>query len=91
MTDIDETEACEVIAAYLERLGVEGLRQPHDPARVNKAAVIRYLLAEKLQEALDNPPPSGDVRRTGPERKQSKPAAITETPAIRRAGKGSKQ
>jgi hypothetical protein len=91
MTTIDETEAYEVVAAYLERLGVEGLRQPHDPERVNKAAVIRCLLAEKLQEALDNPPPSGDVRRTGPEHRKSKPATITETPAIRRAGKGSKQ
>lgn len=91
MTDIDETEACEIVAAYLERLGVEGLRQPHDPARVNKAAVIRYLLAEKLQEALDNPPPSGDVRRTGPEHKKPKHTTMTEAPAIRRAGKGSKQ
>ena len=91
MTDLDETEIYTLVAAYLERLGVEGLRQPHDPARVNKAAVVRYLLAEKLQEALDNPPPTGAVQRTGPERKKPKAPALNDTPAIRRAGKGSKQ
>lgn len=91
MTGMDENEAYEVVAAYLERLGVEGLRQPHAPDRVNKAAVVRFLLAEKLQEALANPPVTGEIKRTGPERKKAKPAAITDTPAIRRAGKGSKK
>ena len=91
MNDPDETEIYTIVAAYLERLGVDGLRQPHDPARVNKAAVVRYLLAEKLQEALDNPPSAGAVRRTGPERRKPKAPALNDTPVIRRAGKGSKQ
>ena len=62
----DQGEAIEVIAEYLERLGVEGLRHPYDPDSINKSAVIRYLIAEKLTEAMAHPPiPAGLVRRVG--------------------------
>ena len=62
----DLSEAIEIIAAYLERLGVEGLRQPYDPQAINKSAVIRYLIAEKLGEAIAHPPsPTGQARRAG--------------------------
>ena len=62
----DLSEAIEIIAAYLERLGVSGLRQPYDPQAINKSAVIRYLIAEKLDEAIANPPaPTGQARRAG--------------------------
>lgn len=62
----DQDEAIEVIADYLERLGVPGLRQPYEPETINKSAVIRYLITEKLQEAIDNPPsPTGQAHRAG--------------------------
>lgn len=62
----NQDEAIEVIAAYLERLGVTGLRQPLNPDQINKSAVIRYLIAEKLQEVMDNPPlPDGEMHRLG--------------------------
>jgi hypothetical protein len=62
----NQEEALEVIAIYLERLGVEGLRQPHDPEAINKSAVIRYLINEKLQEVLAAPPAStGTKQRVG--------------------------
>jgi hypothetical protein len=63
----------EIIIEYLERLGVEGLRQVHRPNQINKRAVIRYLIAEKLQDALDNPPePEGQRHRVGQPTKQRK-------------------
>lgn len=62
----NQDEALEVIAEYLERLGVNGLRQPNDPDAFNKSAIIRYLIAEKLQEAVDNPPAAtGAMKRVG--------------------------
>jgi hypothetical protein len=75
----DQSEAIEVIAAYLERLGVTGLRQPYNPESINKSAVIRYLIAEKLDEAIANPPaPTGQVRRVGQaEKKKSTPSFDT--------------
>jgi hypothetical protein len=66
LTSAEEVEAILIIAAYLERLGVTGLRQPVQPERVNRRAVIRYLIAEKLREAQANPStPSGQKLRTG--------------------------
>jgi hypothetical protein len=75
---IDQDEALEVIAEYLERLGVEGLRQPNDPTLVNKSAVIRYLISEKLNEAMDNPPASaGTKKRVGQgTKKKRKPVSF---------------
>ena len=61
----DQNEAIEVIVEYLECLGVEGLRQPYDPDSINKSAVIRYLIAEKLDEAIANPPTTGQMHRVG--------------------------
>lgn len=67
----NEAEVYETVVAYLERRGVTGLRQPHDPQQVNKRAVLRWLLLEKHQEALDNPPPPPDrIRRAGALRQQ---------------------
>lgn len=66
MAEIASTEDFEIIAEYLERLGVTDLRQRHDATQVNKSAVLRYLVADKLQEALAHPrQPSGSVKRTG--------------------------
>ena len=64
----NQDEAIEVIADYLERMGVTGLRQPHDPETFNKSAVIRYLIAEKLEEVLDNPPLRERLGRIGQRR-----------------------
>lgn len=62
----EEAEAIQTIAEYLERLGVTGLRQPFHPDRINRSAVVRYLIAEKLDEALANAPtPDGQKQRTG--------------------------
>ena len=91
MTARSETDVYQIAAAYLERLGVPGLRQPHDPDRVNKAAVVRCLLAEKLQEALNNPPPVGAVQRAGPARQQPHLPALHDLPAIRRSGRGTQR
>jgi hypothetical protein len=66
LNDDGETEAIQTIAEYLERLGVTGLRQPFHSERVSKRAVIRYLIAEKLDAALANAPaPGGQKQRTG--------------------------
>jgi hypothetical protein len=66
LNDDEEAEAIQTIADYLERLGVTGLRQPFHLGRINKRAVIRYLIAEKLDEALANAPtPDGQKQRTG--------------------------
>jgi hypothetical protein len=75
-------ETYEIIAEYLERCGVEGLRQPHAPEKINKSAVIRHLIAEKLEEAMAHPPlPEGQMRRVGPgkKKKKSTPSFATET------------
>lgn len=71
-------EALEVIAAYLERIGVEGLRQPYDPEQINKSAVVRYLINEKLEAILSQPPaPAGTKQRVGPGRSpKRKPPAV---------------
>lgn len=62
----EQNEELQIIVTYLERLGVEGLRLSHRPSQINKRAVMRYLIAEKLQEALANPPePEGQRRRVG--------------------------
>ncbi len=62
----EEAEAIQTIAEYLERLGVTGLRQPFHAERINRSAVVRYLIAEKLDEALANAPaPNGQKQRTG--------------------------
>lgn len=75
-------EDLEIIAAYLERLGVEGLRQQYAPDKINKRAVIRYLIAEKLQEALDNlPEPEGQRHRAGQATKQRKPPKTSDDQA----------
>ena len=74
----NQDEALEVIAEYLERLGVEGLRQPYHPDQINRSAVIRYLINEKLQEMLANPPEStGERHRAGQGTKQHKTPAIS--------------
>jgi hypothetical protein len=79
-------EDLEIIAAYLERLGVEGLRQPYRPDQINKRAVIRYLIAEKLQEALANPPePEGQRRRAGQVTKQRKAPSTSDHPTRKRS------
>jgi hypothetical protein len=72
----NQDEAIEVIAEYLERLGVDGLRQPHDPNTINKSAVLRYLIAEKLDEAMHNPPTSGEMKRAGQGKKKRKPVSF---------------
>ncbi|MBZ0291641.1 MAG: hypothetical protein K8L99_03650 [Anaerolineae bacterium] len=65
-----DDEMYEVIAEYLERLGVKGLRQAHDPKRINKSAITRYLVTEKYEEALAHAPaPKGTIKRTGPSQK----------------------
>jgi len=71
-------EALEVIAAYLERIGVEGLRQPHDPEQINRSAVVRYLINEKLEAILSQPPaPTGAKQRVGQGRSpKRKPPAV---------------
>lgn len=85
MAVFDEREACEIVAAYLERLGVTGLRQRGDPTRVNRTAVLRYLLAEALAEALANPPLAGEaVARRGPVRWGRRAPGAGERPVIRR-------
>lgn len=75
-------EALEVIAAYLERIGVEGLRQPYDPEQINKSAVVRYLINEKLEAILSQPPaPTGTKQRVGPGRSpKRKPPAVPVSP-----------
>lgn len=78
MTDIGDYEAFEIIAAYLERQGVTDLRQRHQPDQVNRSAVLRYLIAEKLQEALDNPPPASQhLKRSGPPRRTPRRTPIS--------------
>ena len=75
----DRDEAIGIIAAYLERLGIEGLRQPYNPETINKSAVIRYLIAEKLDEAIANPPtPTGQMHRAGQVSKKKRQAAISD-------------
>ena len=60
----DETFA--LIGEYLERCGVQDLRHPYNADAFNKTAIVRYLVAEKVQEALDNPPaPAGHISRHG--------------------------
>jgi hypothetical protein len=81
-------EALEVIAEYLERLGVEGLRQPHDPDQVNRSAVIRYLINEKLAEVLAQPPiPDGTRRRAGQAKRKTPPMSADQSPKLRRGSK----
>ena len=71
----NQDEALEVIAEYLEWLGVEGLRQPYHPEQVNKSAVVRYLINEKLQEVLANPPEAtGERHRVGQGTKRKTPS-----------------
>lgn len=74
----NQDEALEVIAEYLERLGVDGLRQINDPNVFNKSAVMRYLIAEKLDEAMDNPPATtGTKKRVGQDtKKKRKPVSF---------------
>ena len=74
----NQTEALEVIAEYLERLGVPGLRQPHHSDKINKSAVLRYLIAEKLDEAIAHPPATtGEMKRAGQgKRKKRKPVSF---------------
>ena len=82
-------EALEVIAEYLERLGVEELRQPYHPEQINKSAVIRYLINEKLQEVLANPPEStGERHRVGQGlRKRTTPTISNTIPQNLRKGR----
>lgn len=81
----NQDEALEVIAAYLERLGVEGLRQPYAPDQLNRSAVVRYLINEKLQEALANPvAAAGEKHRVGQgTTKKQKPATLS-TPSTKK-------
>jgi hypothetical protein len=82
-------EALEVIAAYLERIGVEGLRQPYDPEQINRSAVIRYLINEKLAEVLSQPPAAeGTRRRVGPAKRKAPPISADQSPKLRRGSKG---
>ena len=77
MAEIADYEAFEVITEYLERQGVTDLRQRHQPDQVNRSAVLRYLIAEKLQEALDNPPPASQhLKRSGPPRRTPRQTPI---------------
>jgi hypothetical protein len=81
------SEDLKIIAEYLERLGVEGLRHPHHLNQVNKRAVIRYLITEKLQEALANPPePEGQRHRVGQAANQRKPSTsvVNQSPSLRK-------
>lgn len=82
----NQHEALEMIAAYLERLGVEGLRQLYMPAQINRSAVIRYLINEKLQEALANPvAATGEKHRLGQgTSKKQKPATPSSTSTKKR-------
>ena len=80
----NQDEAIEVIADYLERLGVAGLRQPHDPERINTSAVIRYLIAEKLAEAIAQPPATGTVHRVGQVAKKKRKAPIFDQPGSKK-------
>jgi hypothetical protein len=78
----NQDEAIEVIAEYLERLGVEGLRQSHDPNTINKSAVLRYLIAEKLDEAIANPPATtGEKHRVGQGKRKKRKAVSLDVPA----------
>ena len=79
----NQDEAIEVIAEYLERLGIPGLRQPHDPNTINKSAVLRYLIAEKLDEAITNPPTSGEMKRMGKGTKKKRKPVSFDTPATK--------
>ena len=79
----DQDEAIEVIAAYLERLGVSGLRQAHDANIINKSAVLRFLIAEKLDEAFANPPTTGDIKRAGQGGKKKRKPISFDTPATK--------
>jgi hypothetical protein len=82
MTVTDE-ETMTLIGEYLERCGVVDLRHPHNANAFNKTAILRYLVAEKLQEALDNPPtPAGHISRHGAGGKRSRSGA-TSTPATK--------
>ena len=84
----NQDEALEVIAEYLERLGVEGLRQPYHPEQFNKSAVIRYLINEKLQEVLANPPESAEERhRVGQATGKRKAPTISTRPQKLRRGR----
>ena len=80
----NQDEAMEVIAKYLERLGVEGLRQTHDPDNINKSAVIRYLIAEKLDEAIANPPATGHVQRVGQVAKKKRQTPVFDQPSAKK-------
>ena len=78
----NQDEAIEVIAEYLERLGVEGLRQSYHPGQINKSAVIRYLINKKLEEVLANPPePSGERHRVGQGTRKRNAPVISDTPS----------
>ena len=79
----DQDEAIEVIAVYLERLGVSGLRKAHDPNTINKSAVLRFLIAEKLDEALANPPTSGAIKRAGQGTKKKRKPVSLDAPATK--------
>ena len=79
----NQDEAIEVIAEYLERIGVEGLRLPHDPNAINKSAVIRYLIAEKLDEAVANPAMTGAMKRAGQGTKKKRKPVSFDTPATK--------
>ena len=80
----NQDEAIEVIAEYLERRGVDGLRQQHDPENINKSAVIRYLIAEKLEEAIANPPSPGHVQRVGQAAKKKRKAPVFDQPSAKK-------
>ena len=83
----NQDEALEVIAEYLERLGVEGLRQPHHPEQVNRSAVIRYLINEKLEEVLANPPETTGERHRAGQGKKGKALTISSQPRKLRKGR----
>ena len=86
----NQDEALEVIAEYLERLGVEGLRQPYHSDQTNKSAVLRYLINEKLEEVLANPlEPSGERGREGQGTKRNAPAISDTQPQKLRKGRQS--
>ena len=70
-----------VVGRYLERCGITNLRHPHTPARFNKTAILRHLMAAALQDALDNPPtPAGQKARHGTGRKRARPTASDNPP-----------
>lgn len=61
----DSAAMAEAVVVYLERLGVTGLRQPHDPARINQSALQRYLLLAMYEQAQRQPATaSGHVSRS---------------------------